>query len=210
MVRNKSVAIRETRITVLSGCALMATAGFSMTTKGCTSSRERLEFAKAIPLKKPATPTPRGTHIFSKREEISSMKDNTGIDVIKEYAAKRISVPISNVPCGKSVIPIFVSARFCRVTATRSMKVKIKNLHRYVSCGVSLVLSGHAHGGQFRLPLIGGLVAPDQGFFPKYDAGLYRDGGTNMIVSRGIGNSIIPLRFNNRPEIVLVELRVEQ
>ena len=80
----------------------------------------------------------------------------------------------------------------------------------YVSCGVNLVLSGHAHGGQFRLPLIGGLVAPDQGFFPKYDAGLYTDGNTNMIVSRGIGNSIIPLRFNNRPEIVLVELSVEQ
>ena len=77
----------------------------------------------------------------------------------------------------------------------------------YVSCGVDLVLSGHAHGGQFRLPLIGGLVAPDQGFFPKYDAGLYTEGSTNMIVSRGIGNSIIPLRFNNRPEIVLVELR---
>ena len=77
----------------------------------------------------------------------------------------------------------------------------------YVSCGVDLVLSGHAHGGQFRLPLIGGLVAPNQGFFPKYDAGLYAEGRTNMIVSRGIGNSIIPLRFNNRPEIVLVELR---
>lgn len=76
----------------------------------------------------------------------------------------------------------------------------------YVSCGVDLVLSGHAHGGQFRLPLIGGLVAPNQGFFPKYDAGLYTDGSTNMVVSRGIGNSIIPLRFNNRPEIVLVEL----
>ena len=77
----------------------------------------------------------------------------------------------------------------------------------YVSCGVDLVLSGHAHGGQFRLPLIGGLVAPNQGFFPKYDAGLYAEGRTNMIVSRGIGNSIIPLRFNNRPEIVLVEFR---
>ena len=77
----------------------------------------------------------------------------------------------------------------------------------YVSCGVDLVLSGHAHGGQFRLPLIGGLVAPNQGFFPKYDAGLYTEGSTNMIVSRGIGNSIIPLRFNNRPEIVLVEFR---
>ena len=79
----------------------------------------------------------------------------------------------------------------------------------YVSCGVDLVLSGHAHGGQFRLPLIGGLVAPNQGFFPKYDAGLYTDGGTNMIVSRGIGNSIIPIRFNNRPEVVLVELENE-
>jgi len=76
----------------------------------------------------------------------------------------------------------------------------------YVERGVDLVLSGHAHGGQFRLPLIGGLVAPNQGLFPEYDAGLYAFDGTNMIVSRGIGNSIIPFRFNNRPEVVLIEL----
>ncbi len=75
----------------------------------------------------------------------------------------------------------------------------------YVESGIDLILSGHAHGGQFRLPLIGGLVAPNQGFFPKYDAGLYTSGNTNMIVSRGIGNSIIPIRFNNRPEVVLIE-----
>ena len=79
----------------------------------------------------------------------------------------------------------------------------------YVNCGIDLVFSGHAHGGQFRLPFIGGLVAPNQGLFPKYDAGLYTEGSTNMLVSRGIGNSIIPFRFNNRPEIVLVELNVE-
>ena len=77
----------------------------------------------------------------------------------------------------------------------------------YVECGVNLVLSGHAHGGQFRLPIIGGLVAPNQGFFPKYDAGLYSKENTNMIVSRGIGNSILPFRFNNRPEVVLIELK---
>ena len=76
----------------------------------------------------------------------------------------------------------------------------------YVESGVDLVFSGHAHGGQFRLPFIGGLVAPNQGFFPKYDAGLFSEDNTTMIVSRGVGNSIIPLRFNNRPEIILVEL----
>jgi len=79
----------------------------------------------------------------------------------------------------------------------------------YVNCGIDLVFAGHAHGGQFRLPFIGGVIAPNQDLFPKYDAGLYTDGGTNMVVSRGIGNSIIPLRFNNRPEIVLVELNAE-
>lgn len=77
----------------------------------------------------------------------------------------------------------------------------------YVSCGADLVFSGHAHGGQVRLPFVGGLVAPNQGFFPEYDSGLYQRGDTSMLVSRGIGNSIIPLRFNNRPEIVLAVLR---
>ena len=72
---------------------------------------------------------------------------------------------------------------------------------------MDLVLTGHAHGGQFRLPLIGGLIAPNQGLFPKYDDGLYSEGNTNMIVSRGLGNSIIPFRFNNRPEVVLIELK---
>ena len=45
--------------------------------------------------------------------------------------------------------------------------------------------------------------------FPKYDAGLFTEDNTTMIVSRGIGNSIIPVRFNNRPEIVVVQLKCE-
>lgn len=77
----------------------------------------------------------------------------------------------------------------------------------YVEENIDLVLSGHAHGGQFRLPFIGGIVAPNQGLFPKYDAGKYTRNNTTMIVSRGIGNSIIPIRFNNRPEIVVIELK---
>ena len=79
----------------------------------------------------------------------------------------------------------------------------------YVENNIDLVLSGHAHGGQFRLPIVGGLVAPNQGLFPKYDAGLYTEENTNMIVSRGIGNSILPFRINNRPELILIELMCE-
>jgi len=77
----------------------------------------------------------------------------------------------------------------------------------YAECGVDLALCGHAHGGQFRLPFLGGVAAPNQGFFPEYDAGLFTRGETNMVVSRGIGNSIFPLRINNRPEVVLIRLQ---
>ena len=79
----------------------------------------------------------------------------------------------------------------------------------YADHDVDLVLSGHAHGGQFRLPFIGGVVAPNQGLFPEYDAGIYTDGNTNMLVSRGVGNSILPFRINNRPEVILIELQTK-
>lgn len=77
----------------------------------------------------------------------------------------------------------------------------------YAHCGADLVFSGHAHGGQVRIPFVGGLAAPHQGFFPEYDSGLYREGDTAMLVSRGLGNSIVPLRFNNRPEILVAVLK---
>jgi predicted MPP superfamily phosphohydrolase len=77
----------------------------------------------------------------------------------------------------------------------------------YCETDVDLVLSGHAHGGQIRLPFLGGLVAPDQGFLPEYTEGRHTNGATTMIISRGLGNSIIPLRLFNQPEIVCVDLQ---
>jgi hypothetical protein len=77
----------------------------------------------------------------------------------------------------------------------------------YHGANIDLVFSGQAHGGQIRLPFIGGLVAPDQGFLPKYTSGSYTEGSTTMYVSRGLGNSIVPQRLFNRPEIVVVTLR---
>ena len=77
----------------------------------------------------------------------------------------------------------------------------------YVDAGVDLVFSGHAHGGQFRLPFIGGLVAPNQGLFPEYDSGgfVYTN-GCMMHVSRGLGNSVFPVRLFNRPEMTVLEI----
>ncbi|MBO5736363.1 MAG: metallophosphoesterase [Clostridia bacterium] len=79
----------------------------------------------------------------------------------------------------------------------------------YVEFGVDVVFSGHAHGGQFRLPFVGGMFAPNQGLFPNYDGGVFTQDKTNMVVSRGVGNSIIPFRINNKPEVVLIELTKE-
>ncbi len=75
--------------------------------------------------------------------------------------------------------------------------------------GIDLALSGHAHGGQVRLPCVGGLFAPGQGPLPPYDAGVFHAGRTTMIVSRGLGRTAFPWRINNPPEIVLVELTRE-
>ncbi len=79
--------------------------------------------------------------------------------------------------------------------------------------GFDLILSGHMHGGQFRLPWGTGVCEPksswgsnSRAFFPKYFAGLYESHGTKMIVNRGLGNPMIIPRLFNRPEITVVEL----
>lgn len=82
-------------------------------------------------------------------------------------------------------------------------------INEYADSGVDLVFSGHAHGGQVRLPVIGGLYAPNQGVFPDYTAGMYTVGNTTMCVSRGLGNSVCPIRVFNRPEIVVLTLQSE-
>ncbi|MET3194801.1 metallophosphoesterase [Gottfriedia sp. OAE603] len=77
----------------------------------------------------------------------------------------------------------------------------------YSSYDFDVVLTGHAHGGQIRIPFIGGVIAPNQGVLPKYTSGQYKSENTTMIVNRGLGNSIIPQRIFNRPEIVVLTLK---
>ena len=77
----------------------------------------------------------------------------------------------------------------------------------YYNSNLDLILTGHAHGGQFRIPFIGGVFAPGQGVFPKYTSGIFNKNNTSMVISRGIGNSTFPFRVNNRPDLVVITLK---
>jgi uncharacterized protein len=75
----------------------------------------------------------------------------------------------------------------------------------YSRTSFSLSLSGHAHGGQVRVPGIGALWAPDQGLLPRHVDGLHRIDGLAAVVSRGLGPSTFPIRIANPPQIIVLE-----
>lgn len=91
-------------------------------------------------------------------------------------------------------------------TVTKNYKILLTHrpdfFEEYTDTMFDLVLTGHAHGGLVRFPFINGLIAPQQGFFPKYTSGFYKKNRTLMFVSRGCGG--MPLRFFNRPEIAVI------
>ncbi|HSJ38023.1 MAG TPA: metallophosphoesterase [Planococcus sp. (in: firmicutes)] len=79
----------------------------------------------------------------------------------------------------------------------------------YAESGIDVVFAGHAHGGQVRIPGIGGIFAPGQGWFPRMTEGVFRKDDTQLVLSRGLGNSGFPLRILNQPEVVSVTLKKE-
>lgn len=107
-------------------------------------------------------------------------------------------------------LPITTLSKLCENNYTILLAHHPEHIDDYAAAGADLVFSGHAHGGQFRLPFVGGLYAPGQGLFPAYDGGLYaipsEEGETLLCVSRGLGNSGFPVRFANRPEVILAVL----
>lgn len=76
----------------------------------------------------------------------------------------------------------------------------------YADHDIDLSLAGHAHGGQIRIPFVGGMFAPGQGKWPTLSEGLHQQGESKLLINRGLGNSLFPQRIFNRPEILLIEL----
>ena len=80
-------------------------------------------------------------------------------------------------------------------------------LDLWSALAVDTVLTGHGHGGVVRLPFAGGLIGVNRELFPYYTAGLYSQGRTDMIVSRGLGNSVVNFRLFNRPHLPVIVLK---
>jgi predicted MPP superfamily phosphohydrolase len=137
-------------------------------------------------------------------------------DIVKFYSSTSsiaiggIEDPLANQLEDDEAVKVSVERAFKNVPETM---FKVLLSHRpeqfdvYAEQGIDVTFSGHAHGGQFRIPGIGGLVSPGQGWFPKYSSGVHMMDGSHLVVSRGLGNSIIPVRLFNQPEIVVVTLR---
>ena len=158
--------------------------------------------------------------VGSQYEELKTSLENAGVTVLQDeaielnYGDECIQLIGLNDPdfserdsfLSESILETKLSQVNISNEFTILLSHRPEHFNVYQNKNIDLVLSGHAHGGQFRLPFLGGVIAPNQGLFPKYDAGIYTENGTTMIVSRGIGNSIIPVRINNRPEIIIIEL----
>lgn len=82
-------------------------------------------------------------------------------------------------------------------------------MEKYKNTKFDLILSGHEHGGQWRFPFFAkdGLYSPSEAFFPKYTSGKINLGENNLIISRGLGNSRMPIRVLNYPEMVIINIK---
>ena len=156
-----------------------------------------------------------GNHEERFFEEISDVLKNVGVTVLANECQ---TWKIGNY----GQVPI-IGLRDCRTKRVKRINDSMKLLSAYdggfhlilshepqifkqlKSLRLGLMLSGHTHGGQVRIPTLPTLYAPGQGFLPKYGDGWYSEGDNMMYVSKGIGVTVFPVRLFNRPEIAVIE-----
>lgn len=137
-----------------------------------------------------------GVQVLS-NETITLIQGNDSIDL------SGIDDPLM----GQTASEMLAQADFRSDVFTLLLAHRPEDFQTYEEFEIDLTFSGHAHGGQFRIPFVGGLIAPGQGFFPEFTAGIHEKEQSKLVISRGLGNSILPLRLFNFPEIVVVTLQ---
>ncbi len=130
-------------------------------------------------------------HVLDNGTGLSFSTGNGSLTLIGVGLNGRVNVDLSKL---RAKGPVILLSHYPRVFDT------------YAGRGVDLILAGHTHGGQVRIPWVGALWVPGQGKFPKYDAGLFEKNGSYLYINRGLGTSGLPLRLFCRPEVTLVTL----
>lgn len=146
------------------------------------------------------------------REKLMNGLESAGVNILND---KTIRIEYDNKSfnlTGLDDNTLMSDFRNILPTDKSSLNILLAHEPQYITSystwgSVDLVLTGHAHGGQFILPFVGGVIAPDQKLFPEYTDGMHKSADTSMIISRGLGNSIIPLRLFNFPDIVCIDLK---
>lgn len=138
-----------------------------------------------------------GVHLLTNKEEIIEIKGNT----IK--IGGLAEAPMHYEKYGKGFLENFVKGNEFKLLLVHYPEYFEELL---VDAGIDVALCGHAHGGQIRIPRIGGLYTVDQGWFPKLTEGVHEINNTSVVISRGLGDSGKMPRVNNAPELVIVDL----
>ena len=166
-------------------------------------------------------------YYVSGNHEVWSFKYETVKRILRKYDVNILDDDVKSIKRGNSEVKIagiidtgFENREEYVEDILKSLKNRIKpdefsillshrpeHIEDYANARYDLVFSGHAHGGQIRVPFIGGIYAPHQGFMPQYTKGIIKMKNTDMVVSRGLGNSVIPIRILNKPEITVTVLK---
>lgn len=132
---------------------------------------------------------------------------NRSIELKRDEAAIRLAgIDDPTMHFGTGFESVLIELASSDAGYTMLLSHRPEKLDLYSALDYDLVFSGHAHGGQIRLPFLGGVIAPHQGFFPDLTEGVHTMGNTSLVISRGLGNSLFPFRLFNPPELVLVTL----
>lgn len=134
---------------------------------------------------------------------IKNALEKSGITVLDNSCTKILDLSIAGVG-NKRVQPIEIEAALENTENKKILISHTPDVYYDVEEKIDLILAGHVHGGQVRIPFFGALICPSR-YGTRFSCGDFRETGNRMIVTKGLGTSILNVRFCDIPEIVIIE-----